>query len=79
MFRQFYTADKTTDIILFDILGRLDHISETISDTESSLEEEDCLTSIAQNKDIEATDTSFYPQRRNTPYSSRLVAIAEVL
>ena len=50
MSRQFYTADETADIILSDILGRLDQISEIISDTESSLEEEDCLTSIAQMK-----------------------------
>ena len=46
MSRQFYTADKTADIILCDIEGRLDQISEIISDTESSSEEEDCPTSI---------------------------------
>ena len=78
MCRQFYTADETADIILSDIEARLDQISKTISDTESSSEEKDCPTSIAQNEDIEAADTSFYPQRRNTPNSFRLVAIAEV-
>ena len=61
MSKQFYTADETADIILSDIEGRLDQISEILSYTESSLEEEDCSTSIAQNKDIEAADTSFYP------------------
>ena len=61
--RQFYTADERADIILSDIEGRLDQISEIISDTESLSEEEDCPTSIAQNEDIEAADTSFYPQR----------------
>ena len=79
MSRQFYTADEAADIVLSDVVGRLDQISEILSDTESSSEEEDCSTSIAQNEDIEAADTSFYPQRRNTPNSSRLVAIAEVL
>ena len=79
MSKQFYTANETADIILSDIEGRLDQISEIISDTKSSSEEEDCPTSIAQNKDIEATDTSFYPQRRNTPNSSRLAVIAKVL
>ena len=79
MCRQFYAADERADIILSDIEARLDQISKTISDTESSSEEKDCATSIAQNEDIEAADTSFYPQRRNTPNSSRLVAIAEVL
>ena len=63
MSRQFYTADETADIILSDIKGRLDQIFEIISDTESLSEEEDCPTSIAQNEDIEAADTSFYPQR----------------
>ena len=79
MSRQFYTADETADIILSDIEARLDQISEIIFDTESLSEEEDCPTSIAQNEDIEAPDTSFHPQRRNTPNSPRLVAIAEVL
>ena len=79
MSRQFYTADEAADIILSDIEARLDQISEMISDAESSSEEEDCPTSIAQNEDIEAADTSFHPQTRNTPNSSRLVAIAEVL
>ena len=79
MSRQFYTADETADVILSDIEARLDQISEIISDTESSSEEEDYPTSIAQNEDIEAADTSFYPQRRNTPNSSRLVATSEVL
>ena len=78
MSRQFYTADETTDIILSDIEDRLDEISEIISDTKSSSKEEDCRTSNAQNEDIEAADTSFYPQRQNTPNSSRLAAIAEV-
>ena len=61
MSRQFYTANKTADIILSDI--RLDQITEIISDTESLSEEEDSPTSVAQNKDIEAPDTLFYPQR----------------
>ena len=68
-----------TDIILSDIEGRLDQITEIISDTKSSSEKKDSPTFIAQNEDIEAPDTSFYPQRRNTPNSSRLVAIAKVL
>ena len=54
MYKQFYTADETADIILSDIEGKLDQISEIICDTESSSELEDCPTSIAQNKNIEA-------------------------
>ena len=77
MSRQFYTADETVDIILSAIEGRLDQISEIISDSESSSEEEGNPTSAAQNEDVE--DTSFYPQRRSTPNSSRLVAISKVL
>ena len=53
----------TADIILSDMEGWLDQITEIISETESSSEKEDCPTSIAQNEDIEAPDTSFYPQR----------------
>ena len=56
MSRQFYTADETADIILSDIEARLDQISEIISDTESSSEEEDYPTSIAQNEDITHKD-----------------------